>query len=75
MIIIRYVFKLPFRNKCQFMVFKLQAGSTPLHLACQANEVDTVEMLINKGADLNCLNNVSKASNIQLLLPLVLHYS
>lgn len=36
----------------------LQNGSTPLHLACQANETDTVELLIAKGADFNCLNNV-----------------
>ncbi|XP_076388741.1 uncharacterized protein LOC100882118 isoform X2 [Megachile rotundata] len=33
-------------------------GNTPLHLACQNNEVETVEILINKGVDLNCLNSV-----------------
>lgn len=38
----------------------LQNGNTPLHLACQNNEVDTVEILINKGVDLNCLNLVGK---------------
>ncbi|KAK0180405.1 hypothetical protein PV327_006049 [Microctonus hyperodae] len=32
------------------------AGNTPLHLACQNNEVETVEILIKHGADLNCLN-------------------
>lgn len=36
----------------------LQHGNTPLHLACQNNEVETVEILINKGVDLNCLNSV-----------------
>lgn len=40
----------------------LQVGNTPLHLACQANEVDTVEVLIEKGADLNCLNQVRISS-------------
>ena len=29
-----------------------------MHLACQNNEVETVEILINKGVDLNCLNSV-----------------
>ena len=36
----------------------MQYGNTPLHLACQNNEVETVEILINKGVDLNCLNSV-----------------
>ncbi|XP_043284516.1 ankyrin repeat and death domain-containing protein 1A-like isoform X2 [Venturia canescens] len=31
-------------------------GNTPLHLACENNEIETVEILINKGADPNCLN-------------------
>ncbi|XP_078053518.1 uncharacterized protein LOC144478972 isoform X1 [Augochlora pura] len=34
-------------------------GNTPLHLACQNNleqQVETVEILISKGVDLNCLN-------------------
>lgn len=42
------------------LIIYLQNGNTPLHLACQNNEVDTVEILINKGVDLNCLNLVSK---------------
>jgi len=40
--------------------YSLQNGNTSLHLACQNNEVDTVEILINKGVDLNRLNLVRK---------------
>lgn len=45
-----------------------QVGNTPLHLACQANEVDTVEVLIEKGADLNCLNQVKFRQNSSFLV-------
>lgn len=45
------------------MIYLLQNGNTPLHLACQNNEVETVEILINKGVDLNCLNSVCKTIN------------
>lgn len=41
------------------MHLSLQLGNTPLHLACQGNESEAVEVLIGKGADLNCLNSVS----------------
>lgn len=34
-------------------------------MACQANEIDTVETLIIRGADLNCLNNVSKLNKFK----------
>jgi ankyrin repeat protein len=43
------------------MFYSLQNGNTPLHVACQANETQTVELLISKGADLNALNMVSTA--------------
>lgn len=46
-------------------------GNTPLHLACQANEVDTVEVLIEKGADLNCLNQVSANGGLRMQLIIV----
>jgi ankyrin repeat protein len=36
-----------------------QNGNTPLHVACQANETESVELLMSKGADLNVLNVVS----------------
>jgi len=36
-----------------------QEGNTALHVACLANEVETTELLINKGADVNALNAVS----------------
>nr|XP_012142855.1 PREDICTED: ankyrin repeat and death domain-containing protein 1A-like isoform X1 [Megachile rotundata] len=45
-------------NNLPWPLFGLQYGNTPLHLACQNNEVETVEILINKGVDLNCLNSV-----------------
>lgn len=48
--------------------FLFQNGSTPLHLACQASETDTVELLIAKGADYNCLNNVRHTYVIQYLI-------
>nr|XP_012142858.1 PREDICTED: ankyrin repeat and death domain-containing protein 1A-like isoform X3 [Megachile rotundata] len=44
-------------NNLPWPLFGLQYGNTPLHLACQNNEVETVEILINKGVDLNCLNS------------------
>lgn len=50
-----------YNSRNQFYYFStniFQVGNTPLHLASQANEVDTVEVLIEKGADLNCLNQV-----------------
>ncbi|CAD6241270.1 GSCOCG00002603001-RA-CDS [Cotesia congregata] len=31
-------------------------GNTPLHLACQNNQMDTIEILLKKKADINCLN-------------------
>lgn len=51
----------------QFHSYLLQNGNTPLHLACQNNEVETVEILINKGVDLNCLNLVCKT---QIIFPI-----
>ncbi|KAF7991747.1 hypothetical protein HCN44_010548 [Aphidius gifuensis] len=33
------------------------AGNTPLHLACENNQIDTVEILIKHDANLNCFNS------------------
>lgn len=54
-------------NRMNFLHCLLQNGNTPLHLACQNNEVETVEILINKGVDLNCLNLVCKKRELHLV--------
>jgi ankyrin repeat protein len=36
-----------------------QIGHTPLHYACRQGKIDTAELLIRAGADINIRNNVS----------------
>lgn len=45
----------------------IQAGYTALHLAAMGGHKDVVELLLQGGANPNCLSNVSTASLLLLL--------
>lgn len=53
---VRWALKI-WSNKFYNWIMTLQTGNTSLHFACQSNELEIVENLIESGAEVNILNN------------------
>ena len=53
--------------------FTLQAGDTVLHIAAQYGEVEAVELIVQRGANVHSVNKVSYSSPIHFCCVNIYH--